>query len=276
MRLPAPHRPMPRSVRRAGRLVPGERELVEEMAVALCYNGTTHAVMMATPVDLEDFAVGFTLTEDIAGPDRLESVDVVPRPDGVEIQISMDGAADETLKARRRAMAGPVGCGLCGIESLAQAARPVGYASAEPPASSRCPLSVPAAMEALRAAQPLHDATRSAHAAGFHHFDRGLICVREDVGRHNALDKLVGALSRDGENPAEGAILLTSRVSIEMAQKTVIAGSRVLVAASAPTASAVAVARDAGLTLVAAARGRDYEIYAHSERLTEGVDAHVE
>lgn len=275
MRLPAPHRPMPRSVRRAGRLVPGERELVEETAVALCYNGTTHAVMMATPADLEDFAVGFTLTEGIAGPERLESVEVVPRPDGVEIQISLDGAADDALKARRRAMTGPVGCGLCGIESLAQAARPVGYASADRAASS-CPLSVPAAMEALRSAQPLHDATRAAHAAGFHHFDRGLICVREDVGRHNALDKLVGALARGGENPAEGAILLTSRVSIEMAQKTVVAGSRVLVAASAPTASAVAVARDAGLTLVAAARGRDYEMYAHSERLTEGVDAHVE
>lgn len=274
MRLPAPHRPMPRSVRRAGRLVPGERELVEETPVALCYNGTTHAVMMATPSDLEDFAVGFTLTEGIAGPDRLESVDVVARSDGVEIQISLDAADDEALRARRRAMAGPVGCGLCGIESLAQAARPVGYASADR-ASSRRPLSVPAAMEALRAAQPLHDATRAAHAAGFHHFGRGLIRVREDVGRHNALDKLVGALARDGEDSAEGAILLTSRVSIEMAQKTVVAGARVLVAASAPTASAVAVARDAGLTLVAAARGRDYEIYAHPERLTEGVDAHV-
>ena len=274
MRLPAPHRPMPRSVRRAGRLVPGERELVEEMPVALCYNGTTHAVMMATPSDLEDFAVGFTLTEGIAGPDRLESVDVVARPDGVEIQISLDAADDKALRARRRAMAGPVGCGLCGIESLAQAARPVGYASADS-APSRRPLSVPAAMEALRAAQPLHDATRAAHAAGFHHFGRGLFRVREDVGRHNALDKLVGALARDGEDPAEGAILLTSRVSIEMAQKTVVAGARVLVAASAPTASAVAVARDAGLTLVAAARGRDYEIYAHPERLTEGVDAHV-
>jgi FdhD protein len=247
---------------------PAPRPLAEEAAVALVYNGTTQAVMMATPADLEDFAAGFTLTEGIARDlSDIRDLEVVEHPQGIECRMWLAEDRAEALAARRRAMAGPVGCGLCGIDSLEAAVRPAAQVTA-PLALPRA--GIPPAMEALRAAQPLHDETRAVHAAGFWIPGEGLVAVREDVGRHNALDKLAGALARAGRDGRRGAVLLTSRVSVEMVQKTAALGAPVLVAVSAPTAAAVRLAEEAGLTLVARARGAAFEIAAHPHRIVEG------
>lgn len=249
------------------------RALPEECAVAIGYNGSTQAVMMATPADLHDFAVGFTLTEGLADPSEIESVEVVETPRGIDLQVWLAAPAADRLAARRRAMAGPVGCGLCGIESLEEAVRdpePLPQAAFALPASE-----VLSAMAALPAHQPLHDATRAAHAAGFWRPGMGYVAVREDVGRHNALDKLAGALLRAGETAIEGAIVLTSRVSVDMVQKAVAMRAPVLVAVSAPTAAALDVAERAGLTVVALARPDRFETFTHPYRITTAGAADV-
>jgi FdhD protein len=249
--------------------VPGPRTLPAEVAVALSFNGTTQAVMMATPGDLVDFAYGFALTEGIASPAEILSVEVVDLPKGLDLQIWLQPQAEARLVNRRRTMAGPVGCGLCGIDSIDEAMRmlqPV-------PKSSfvMTPSQVMQAIAALPGAQPLHDATRAAHAAGFWGDD--LHSVREDVGRHNALDKLVGHLVRAGTPPA-GAVLLTSRVSIDMVQKVAALGAPILIAVSAPTAQAVTLADQAGITLIALARPDRFELFTHSDRIIHE-EAHV-
>lgn len=248
---------------------PGSRALPEEVAVALSYNGTTQAVMMATPADLVDFAYGFSLTEGIANPAEIDSVEVVEVPKGLDVQIWLKAEAEERLKARRRFMAGPVGCGLCGIDSLDEAVRaPLAVTEREFTIS---PDQVMATMAALPGAQPLHDATRAVHAAGF--WNGALVAAREDVGRHNALDKLVGGMVRAGTQPT-GAVLLTSRVSIDMVQKVAALGAPVIIAVSAPTAHAVSLAEEAGITLIALARPDRFELFTHPNRLkTES--AHV-
>ncbi len=256
-----------------GALRPLERELAEETAVALVFDGSTQAVMMATAADLEDFATGFSLTERIvAAPDEIEALDVVQQPGGVEVRIWLAGAPGAALKARRRQMAGPVGCGLCGIDSLAEALRPL-------PAVGRgvalAPDDVAAAAAALGRAQPLHDRVHAVHAAGFWRPGEGLVAAREDVGRHNALDKLVGGLARRGIDPASGAIVLTSRLSVDLVQKAAIAGSGLLIAVSAPTAHAVRLAEAAGITLVALARAGTFEVYSHPARITGAPQSHV-
>lgn len=240
----------------------GERMLPEEVAVALTYNGTTQAVMMATPADLIDFAYGFSMTEGIAQPHEIESVTPVESGKGIDLQIWLTAEAARRHSTRRRQMAGPVGCGLCGLDSLDEvlrAPRPVFDRSFEMTAAD-----VRAAIASLPQAQPLHDATRAAHAAGF--WSGSLLAVREDVGRHNALDKLAGHLCRE---PAQaGAVLLTSRVSIDMVQKVAALGAPVLIAVSAPTAAAVDLADQAGLTLIALARPDRFEVFTHPARLT--------
>lgn len=242
------------------------RALPEESAVALSYNGSTQAVMMATPADLHDFAVGFTLTEALANPTEIDSIDVVETPQGIDLQVWLKSAAADRLTARRRTMAGPVGCGLCGIDSLAEATR----APAPLPASALtlAGQDIMSAMVALPAHQPLHDATRAAHAAGLWRPGHGFVAVREDVGRHNALDKLAGALLRAGENPGLGAVVLTSRVSLDMVQKTARLGAPILVAASAPTAAALDLAETLNLTVVALARPDRFEVFTHAARIT--------
>ena len=246
----------------------GPRTLPEEVAVALTFNGTTQAVMMATPSDLVDFAYGFAMTEGIAQPGEIESVAVVTAPNGIDIQVWLQPQAEARLAKRRRTMAGPVGCGLCGIDSLDEAMRkmrPVPKSS-----FTMTPAQVMQAIAALPGAQPLHDATRAVHAAGF--WTGGLQAAREDVGRHNALDKLVGHLIRQPRS--DGAILLTSRVSIDMVQKVAAFGAPILIAVSAPTAHAVTLADEAGITLIALARPDRFEVFTHSARLqTEA--AHV-
>ncbi|MQW90243.1 formate dehydrogenase accessory sulfurtransferase FdhD [Sinorhizobium saheli] len=254
------------AARRAGALVAQSRVVPEETPVAITYGGSTHAVMMATPADLEDFAVGFSLTEGIiAGPEQIEAIDVVAEEKGIDLQITLVDVQNEMLRRRRRHMAGPVGCGLCGIESIEQAVRVTPDVSGSPLRLSD--EDVVEAVGLLNGQQPLHIETRAAHGAAFYVPGRGLIAVREDVGRHNALDKLTGAAARAGFRGADGAVVVTSRVSVEMVQKTAITGSPVIIAISAPTALAIRTAEEAGMTLIALVRGDEFEIFTHAERI---------
>lgn len=259
------HRPLPRLAFGPGALAAtGKRMLPEEVAVALSFNGSTQAVMMATPVDLIDFAYGFALTEGLARPDEIDSVEPIETLNGIDIQLWVKPEAEARLARRRRTMAGPVGCGLCGIDSIDEAMR-----SLPPIPKSSFTISaadIRAAIASLPHAQPLHDATHAVHAAGF--WNGSLIAAREDVGRHNALDKLAGHLIR--ANLSQGAILLTSRVSIDMVQKVAALGAPIIIAVSAPTAHAVAMADAAGITLVALARPDRFEVFTHESRLSGG------
>jgi FdhD protein len=263
------HRPMSRMAFAGGILVPGARVLPDEVAVALTYNGTTQAVMMATPANLEDFARGFTLTEGIARDDEIDSITVLETPNGIDVQTWLKPDAAARLSARRRTMTGPVGCGLCGIDSLEEALRDVPFATTS---LSLTPVQICAAVAALPHHQSLHDATRAAHAAAFWQPD-GTITVREDVGRHNALDKLIGATLN--MNTRSGAIVLTSRVSIDLVQKVAMFGAPMMIAVSAPTAEAVTLADKAGITLIALARADRFEIFTHPNRVTAAEAAHV-
>ena len=220
---------------------------------------------MATPADLEDFALGLSLTEGvISSVEEVSSIELAAGGLGLEARVWLKPGRRDALAARRRRMAGPTGCGLCGVDSLAEAVR-------TPPrvqTSLRIgPQDVLAAMNALAEAQALGRLTRAVHAAGFWTPDGGLVAAREDVGRHNALDKLAGALSRAGVAGSEGAVVLTSRVSVEMVQKAAVIGAGVLVAVSAPTTLAVATAEAAGVTLVAVARADGFEVFTHPERI---------
>ena len=248
---------------------PGDRSLPEEVAIALSFNGTTQAVMMATPSDLKDFGVGFALTEGIARPDEILSVEVEALPRGQDVQLWLTPVAEARLATRRRVMAGPVGCGLCGIDSIDQALRDIPVV---PPSAFRMtPAQVMAAVAALPGQQRLHDTTRAVHCAAF--WSGTLVLAREDVGRHNALDKLAGAMLREGVSP-QGAVVLTSRVSTDMVQKVAMLGVPMIIAVSAPTAEAVALAEAAGITLIALARHDRFELFTHSDRLTSE-SAHV-
>ena len=241
--------------------------LPEETPVAMVFDATTLAVMMASPADIEDFATGFTLTEGVVDDAaEIEEIRVVAHPAGLEAQMWLAGDRGERLARRRRSMVGPVGCGLCGIESLEAAIRALPQVGgAGLPASQ-----IAEATDALRRMQPLHDATRAVHAAGFVLPGRGVVLAREDVGRHNALDKLIGAMARGGIDASRGAVVLTSRVSLEMVQKTVMAGAGLLIAVSAPTAHAVRLADTAGLTVAALARGGGFETFTHPRRVLPG------
>ncbi len=262
------HRPLPRlAFGRAG--VGSSRELPAEVAVALSYNGSTQAVMMATPADLVDFAYGFSLTEGIATADEIESVETVETDLGIDLQIWLKSPAEDRQRARRRSMAGPVGCGLCGIDSLAEAARkPMRVADTD---FTMTPAQIMGAMADLTAHQPLHDLTRAAHAAAF--WADGIQAAREDVGRHNALDKLIGAVARSTR--PTGAVVLTCRTSIDMVQKCAAAGFPIIIAASAPTATAVEMAEAAGITLIALARPDGFEVFTHPHRIEPQEAAHV-
>lgn len=254
---------------RNGVLLLGQRSIAEETAIAFTYNGSCHAVMMATPADFEDFAVGLSLTEGIIHDvEDITDLEIVSSEFGIELRMWVPETRMQPYSTRRRQLAGPTGCGLCGIESLSEASRPARLV-----ADRFCltPEEISAAMAALSPAQALNRETQAVHAAAFWHPHNGVVAVREDVGRHNALDKLVGSLARRQIDSASGIVLLTSRVSVEMVQKTAILGASILVAVSAPTALAVRVAEACGMTLVAIARGRDFEIFSHSERIAVSV-----
>lgn len=246
-----------------------ERAVPEETAVAFSYNRTAHAVMMATPADFEDFAIGFSITEGIvAAAGQIEELEVIAAPHGVELRMWIAADAMQAVEARRRQMAGPTGCGMCGLESLDQAMR----GAPKVPAGIRFTAEqVQAAVASLFPAQTLNRATRAVHAAGFVQPGHPVL-VREDVGRHNALDKLGGAMARAGRDPAAGLLVMTSRVSVELVQKAARIGVPVLVAVSAPTALALRVADDAGITVAGIARDDGFEVFTHPGRIgTEAI-----
>ncbi|WP_020184611.1 formate dehydrogenase accessory sulfurtransferase FdhD [Methylopila sp. 73B] len=242
-----------------------ERATPAETPIALVYDGGTQAVMMASPTDVEDFAIGFSLTEGIVGSSaEIESLEVVDQGIGLEARMWLSKDLGRSLSARRRSLAGPTGCGLCGIDSLEQAVKPARRVSAEAVFTAT---DVHAALEALSRAQTLNFATRAVHGAGFYRPGQGLVAAREDVGRHNALDKLAGHLARAGEDAATGFVALTSRVSVEMIQKASVIGVGLVVAVSAPTALGVRMAEEAGITLAAIARGDGFEVFTHPHRI---------
>jgi FdhD protein len=242
----------------------------EETPIAIVHDAATYAVMMATPADLEDFTVGLSLTEGVIhAVDEVAGFETVTTPLGIEARLWLRPGRAAALAGRRRMMAGPTGCGLCGVESLALAAK----------LSRRTLEAIPllttddvyGAMAALDPELVLGKATRAVHAAGLWRAGQGMVAVREDVGRHNAVDKLAGALARRGE-AAAGVLTLTSRVSVELVQKAAAMGAPVIVAVSAPTALAVRTADAAGITLVAVARKDGFEVFTHAHRIT-GLEA---
>ncbi|WP_322417705.1 formate dehydrogenase accessory sulfurtransferase FdhD [Mesorhizobium huakuii] len=263
-----------RLAHRAGGTAVANRMVPEETPVAFSFAGTTHAVMMASPADFEDFALGFSLTEGIiADPQEIEAIEVEDHGAGVDIQIRLKDQANTRFEARRRRLAGPVGCGLCGIESIEEAMRSVDAVGA-----SKLTLDADDIVRSVRLlskVQPLHQETGAVHAAGFYIPGKGIVMAREDVGRHNALDKLAGALAKAGISGASGAVVVTSRVSVEMVQKTAAIGSAFIIAVSAPTALAIRTADEAGMTLVALVRGEDFDVFTHPDRVVLGVAQHV-
>jgi len=260
-----------------GSLGEGTRQIPEETALALTYNGGTYAVMMGTPQNLRDFAIGFSLSEGIVqSADEVDSLDIVELDDGIELRMWLAPAKAERINERRRQIAGPTGCGICGIDSIAEAIRPAAVVGQ---GRSFAPREIMTAMAAIAPLQAINIETRAVHAAAFWTPARGIIALREDVGRHNALDKLAGALAQQQVLTSDGMVLLTSRVSVEMVQKTAAMGAPLLVAVSAPTALAVRMAEAAGITLAAVARSDGFEIFTHPERIVACVDvkgaAHV-
>jgi FdhD protein len=242
----------------------GARAVAEESPVAFTYGRTTYAVMMATPADLEDFAFGFSFTEGVARPDEIAELEIVEHPRGVELRMTLCDDRDVALLNRRRKLTGPVGCGLCGIESLAAAIAPVRHVDGDIDVGRD---EIFSALGRIGAHQTLNQETRAVHGAGFWPLGADDFAqVREDVGRHNALDKLCGALRGDARG---GIIVLTSRVSIEMVQKSAAMNAAIVVAVSAPTALAIETAEEAGITLVAVARDDAFEVFTHKHRIRE-------
>lgn len=259
---------IPRLAWRDGAFTAGTRVIAEEMPVAFSYNRMAHAVMMATPADLEDFARGFSLNEGIVEhASEIEEIEVVTLRDGIGIELRMWIGANRLgmLETRRRRIAGPTGCGLCGLESLEQALGRPG--APVPEGRVLAAATVMTAMASMRPAQSLNRETRAVHAAAFFRPEDGLLALREDVGRHNALDKLAGALALGGEDLASGLLVLTSRVSVELVQKAQSMGIAILAAMSAPTALAIRTAERAGITLIAVARDDGFELCTHPRRI---------
>ena len=241
-------------------------QLADEVPVALEFNGISHAVMLATPADLEDFALGFALSEGILGsPDELRDCETCASAEGLTVRLEVSSRSFARLKVRRRSLAGRTGCGICGTESLAQVLR-------DAPAVQGAALRIHAAaigraMDGMRARQALGQATGATHAAAWCSVRGDALLVREDVGRHNALDKLIGAMARAGVDAREGFIAVTSRASVEMVQKATTAGAPLLAAVSAPTLLALETAQRSGMSLVGLARMGNLAAYAHPQRL---------
>ena len=271
--MPDPSVSVPHVVYRGGSASEGTRSIPRETPVALTYNRATHAVMLATPADLEDFAIGFSLSEGIIRhASDILALDIISVPDGIECRMDLPPERLDALTRRQRRLTGPSGCGLCGMDSLAAAIRPV---PSVPAGHVFTPEMIQDAMLTMPAAQTLNMATRAVHAAAFWTPAHGLVALREDVGRHNALDKLSGALARMDVLAADGLLLLSSRVSVEMVQKAAALGAPVIVAISAPTSLAVDVAAAAGITLIGVARPDGFEVFTFPDRIGLRRASHV-
>jgi formate dehydrogenase accessory protein FdhD len=241
--------------------------VAEETPVALVYNGVSHVVMMATPADLEDFALGFSLSEGIlADPGELLDFEAVETGPGIEARLTISSRRFAMLSERHRNMAGRTGCGICGVDSLDQVMQPTRAVSSSLRVT---PAAVQRALAALPELQKINQLTRSIHAAAWADRDGMIRLVREDVGRHNALDKLIGALAARGLDRAQGFALLTSRCSFELVQKAMMAGIPMLAAISAPTALAVRLAEESGIAIAALVRPDGFVVFAGSGRIVE-------
>lgn len=250
---------------RNGIMVHAIDQVAEEVPVAMVYNGISHAVMLATPAALPQFALGFSLSEGILhNRSELYDLEIVQRKEGIELQMAIAQERFAELKQRRRNLAGRTGCGLCGTESLQQVQRSLSLVKSEQRFE---PGAIHAALSCLPQMQTMQAVTGAAHAAAWADADGRIIHIEEDIGRHNALDKLIGTLALKGDDPALGFVIVTSRASYEMVQKTTTAGIPMLVAVSAPTGLAIDLAQQSGLTLTGFARGGGHVIYAHSHRV---------
>ena len=266
---------------RAGELSAALDKVAEEVPIALVYNGVSHAVMLATPLDLEDFALGFSLSEGILrDKSDLYDIEVVKQMQGIELRLEIASECFAKLKERRRNLVGRTGCGICGAESLEQALRLPQMDNANKSAVSE-PLSakyIQAAFHAIQNKQTLQQATGATHACAWINAQGEAMLVREDVGRHNAMDKLIGALATQENNRQEnkepkranqqdGFVLTSSRASVEMVQKVASAGIQILVAISAPTGLAIRVAEMYDVTLIGFLRDQQFVIYTHQHRV---------
>ncbi len=255
---------------------PVVEQIAEEAPIALVYNGVPHVVVMASPANLEDLALGFSLSEGVIGSvAELGGIEIVPEQTGYSVYLSVPPERVAIIEQRRRNMTARTGCGVCGAETIEQAMRNVPKVAAPKVAAAQrvTRQAMAAAMKQLPSLQTLNMATGATHAAAWANFDGQLQLVREDVGRHNALDKLIGALAAGGMDTAQGFALITSRASYEMVQKAAMAGIGLLAAVSAPTALAVGIAREAGLTLAGFVRGERCMVYAdEAHRLTKSDD----
>jgi len=248
-----------------GELTRKTDQVAEEMPIAFVYHGVPHVVMLATPANLEDFAVGFTLSEGLVEkPEEIRSVEVTQGEEAADVKVTVAWERFSALLQRRRNLTGRTGCGLCGAEKAEDAIRDVPKVGPGPEVSAE---DLHQAIEQLGSMQPINARTGSVHGAAWVVPGKGIQLVREDVGRHNALDKAIGALVRAGTDFSTGYMLITSRASFEMVQKSATVGISFLVALSAPTAFAVRLAEKTGLTLVAFARRDRHVVYAHPGRL---------
>lgn len=246
-----------------------EDAIAEEAPVALMYNGQPHVVMLATPLDLEDFAIGFSLTEGIVNrPSEITSIGVFERSQGIEVRLRIPASQKEALSGFERNLAGRTGCGLCGAQTLEQAVKRPRRVAPTAPISSAA---LASGLGQIHAGQRLNALTGAVHAAAWLVPGDEALIVREDVGRHNALDKLIGALARQGRDLSAGGVLVTSRASFEMVQKCGMVGIGFLAAISAPTGLAIRLAEESGVTLVGFARDHSHVVYAHPYRLLHAV-----
>ena len=254
-------------LRRDGMTAAAASDLVaEEVPVALLYNDEPFAVMLASPLDLEDFGVGFSISEGlVASAEDIVEVAVDETLAGLELRIRLRGQPAR-LQSNTRTLPGYAGCGLCGVRQLEEAVRwpaPVQMQGRSTLAA------IHRAVDAMPDAQALHRLTGATHAAGWFALDGEMLLVREDIGRHNALDKLIGGLARAGLDPAQGMLVMTSRASCELLQKAGTAGIGLMAAVSAPTALAISIAESANLTLLGFVRGQQHVIYTHPWRVGE-------
>jgi len=248
--------------------------IAEEVPIALVYNDRPHVVMMATPRDLDDFALGFSLSEAIIGAAaELSSIETQTLLEGIEVRLRIPDARAEALESRHRNLTGRTSCGLCGAQALEDAVRQPPRVGSGPAIDADV---LHRALAQMHDRQPLNVATGATHAAAWANLNGDIALLREDVGRHNALDKVIGAMTEAGERPYEGFLVVTSRASYEMVQKSATVGIALLAAISAPTALAIHLADETGMTLVGFARPESHVIYTHPERVmrvAEGITA---